>query len=321
MIPWAGKQERIHVGFLNRLWMLAYPMLLYLGVGVVVMVLYLLIYTIVNPPVMKEILGMGFIEPYDYSSLMEVIYKDYMIIALLNCLLTIPFLYLFMRLDRKREMRCGAVLEQWERVRPWAYPLVILAGIGSCVVLNHLLIFSGLYSLLGDEFEEMSQVLYGGNLWLEIFVVGMVVPLTEELIFRGLVYRRLRWFLDPKGAIILSALLFGVFHGNMIQGIYAFAIGVLLAFVYERYHHLAAPVAVHAGANIMSVLLSDSRLFDEVYESDAGFFGMTLVMMVLLVLVLFLILTRVRPARIKQPDTSSRPLWPSEEERNGERTF
>ena len=62
--------------------------------------------------------------------------------------------------------------------------------------------------------------------------------------------------MNIKIAAILSAVLFGVYHGNWVQAPYAIIIGLLAVFLYERYKSVVAPILFHMSANLMSVVLS-----------------------------------------------------------------
>ena len=77
-------------------------------------------------------------------------------------------------------------------------------------------------------------MLYSTNIWLELAVLGLIVPITEELIFRGVVYERMKRCFSMKMAAFLSGLFFGVYHGNVSQGIYAFLLGLQLVYEKER---------------------------------------------------------------------------------------
>ena len=82
-----------------------------------------------------------------------------------------------------------------------------------------------------ESTEQASAVSITLSMFLYASVLG---PIVEELIFRGFVLR----VLEPRGkkfAIIVSAFLFAVFHGNLIQGIFAFAIGIVFAYVAIEY--------------------------------------------------------------------------------------
>lgn len=85
----------------------------------------------------------------------------------------------------------------------------------------------------------------------------ILAPVAEELIFRGLVFRFARYALPFWFANIWQALLFGLIHGNMIQGIYAFVTGLFLGFLCHRGRGIRYSIPVHILYNIIGVLYSD----------------------------------------------------------------
>lgn len=109
---------------------------------------------------------------------------------------------------------------------------------------------------VSENFEQSQKLLFSGPFVIQIIGIGIIIPICEELIYRGLIFMRMRQYCNVNLAIGLSALLFAVFHGNVVQGIYGFATGVLFAYVYEKYGSLKAPVLVHVSANLMSLGLS-----------------------------------------------------------------
>lgn len=70
-------------------------------------------------------------------------------------------------------------------------------------------------------------------------------PIAEEVVFRGLVFTRLRRAMPLWAAAMLSALLFGVMHGNPLWIAYATCLGCVLAFVYEKSGGLWASILFH----------------------------------------------------------------------------
>ena len=62
----------------------------------------------------------------------------------------------------------------------------------------------------------------------------LVIPLAEELLYRGVVERRLSLLCGSAPAIVLSAVIFGVMHWNVVQFLYAGILGLLLAWLLER---------------------------------------------------------------------------------------
>ena len=120
--------------------------------------------------------------------------------------------------------------------------------------LNQLISWSQI-STLFSGYDTVAQVLFDKKTMILAYIsVGILAPAAEELAFRGLVYRRVRDYMDVKWAITISSLLFGLYHGNVVQFIYAALLGVALAAVYERYKTLWAPVLAHMAVNGFSCI-------------------------------------------------------------------
>ena len=90
---------------------------------------------------------------------------------------------------------------------------------------------------------------------LLVLIVGLVGPVAEEVFFRGFAYRAFKERFGVRVGVVLSALLFALIHGNPIALLPIFVAGVLLAWLYERTGSLAAPILLHCGNNLLSVLL------------------------------------------------------------------
>lgn len=134
----------------------------------------------------------------------------------------------------------------------------ILVPLGICLVLglNNLIAMSGL-AAVSESYQETATLLYTPPLAVQLLSVGILVPIVEELIFRGLIYRRLRKMVAALPAIILTALAFGLFHGNIVQGCYGFFAGLALAFVCEQFGTVKASMLLHMIMNITSCLVTE----------------------------------------------------------------
>lgn len=86
-------------------------------------------------------------------------------------------------------------------------------------------------------------------------VLGMLVPLVEEVIFRGVIHRslRTRWPLFP--AAILSGLVFAAVHLDVAHVAPLFMVGFILAWSYERSGSLWGAIIPHGGLNALTVLV------------------------------------------------------------------
>lgn len=132
---------------------------------------------------------------------------------------------------------------------------IVVLGFSLCICANALLLS---VPVSWDSYEEVSEMLYSPPFIQQIICIGLIVPLAEELVFRGLGYARMRLMIPAVPAMIISALYFGIYHGNLVQGIYASLLGLVLAWIMETYDSLAAVYILHAAANVMSVLLSNT---------------------------------------------------------------
>lgn len=134
------------------------------------------------------------------------------------------------------------------------YILLIVAALGLQFGLTMLLTLLGL-SQSGD-YQAVAESQFGGNLILGLICYGLVTPFAEECMFRGILYNALKRFLNKKLSWVLSSFLFGAYHGNVVQGVYGFIMGLLMAYGYEYFGSFKVPVVLHMLANIIAYLLS-----------------------------------------------------------------
>ncbi len=88
-----------------------------------------------------------------------------------------------------------------------------------------------------------------------IFLVVILAPISEEIIFRGCLYRFLKNYLPVWGSIAISSILFSLMHQNSMGLIALALLGALLCLVYERTGSLKAPILLHAVFNLNTVIL------------------------------------------------------------------
>ncbi|MCD7746245.1 MAG: CPBP family intramembrane metalloprotease [Lachnospiraceae bacterium] len=136
-------------------------------------------------------------------------------------------------------------------------PLFFLGCLAGGGLLN--LLWSGLMKELGitGHFSNRAQeALLTSGMAMQLLGPGLLVPIAEELVFRGLCYTRMKTRLSVGQSVFFSALLFALYHGNPIQMIYAFPMALILALLYERGGTLTGPVLFHMGANLAAILLA-----------------------------------------------------------------
>lgn len=157
-----------------------------------------------------------------------------------------------------------------------AYLWVMLAGVCACLFLNNLVLLLGLRQQI-VSYERVSQAIYSGNYALMAIQVIVVAPLTEELLFRGLIYQSASLSIGIAPAAFLSSLLFAIMHGNLLQGVYAFVFGFVLIFAMEQLHTMKANVVCHIAANLISVIGTTTICLQFMYQSAAVMLGFTVI--------------------------------------------
>lgn len=112
----------------------------------------------------------------------------------------------------------------------------------------------GLMNAFGLDGASLEQL---GNVDTDSFgmflYIGILAPISEELLFRGLVLRSIEPY-GKKMAVIGSAILFGLYHGNLVQTPYAIMVGLVLGYVAMEYHVIWA-IAMHMFNNLVFAML------------------------------------------------------------------
>lgn len=96
--------------------------------------------------------------------------------------------------------------------------------------------------------NSLSEQLMSSEPLINLCVTVLLAPAIEELIFRRAIIDRTRAYGEGI-AIAFSALMFGLFHGNLYQFFYAFGIGLLLGYVYVRTGRVLYTMLMHAVLN------------------------------------------------------------------------
>jgi len=149
-------------------------------------------------------------------------------------------------------------------ITPLGAPRIKVA-VMTLIVLGMSLGATGLYAALAQSIgieilqtPEIPQgiVLPGAGAALTFIALALWTPFTEEVFFRGFVFAGLWPRLGGTGAIIVSALIFSLFHVDFGVLIPIFITGVLLAWLYRQTRSLWPSIVAHAGQNAIALTLT-----------------------------------------------------------------
>ena len=152
-------------------------------------------------------------------------------------------------LKKELQMRASARGKRIVREKVIILTQTVVFAVSVSLGLNVLLTLTG-FAESSAAYREVADYQYGVSFGLGLILYGVVSPLAEEVVFRGIIYNRLRRFFGPFFGIVVSALFFGIFHGNLVQGVYGTIMGIFMAYVYERQDSFFRPVLFHAAANL-----------------------------------------------------------------------
>ena len=161
------------------------------------------------------------------------------------------------------------------KMRPWGvFTWSALIALGSILPMQFLAEKINLTMPEGTEemFKSIMKVSWG------YVALGIMVPVAEEIVFRGAIQRVLQNALGERNrwiAIVISALIFGIIHFNLAQGLHAFLIGLLLGWLYSRTGSILPGFVFHWVNNTVAYLMfnlmpqmNDGKLIDFFHGND-----------------------------------------------------
>lgn len=143
-------------------------------------------------------------------------------------------------------------MKNGKRLLPERWKVLMLVTIGAALAGNLLIRAVPWPEWMLSSYER-GAAMEKEDLGRYLCMTLLLAPVVEEGIFRLLLYGRLlRDRLGVLEAAVLSSLAFGIYHGNWIQGVYGFLMGMILAWGYETSEYNKYPVAVvmHGAANL-----------------------------------------------------------------------
>ena len=168
----------------------------------------------------------------------------------------------------------SSIVSSMIRQRPWrAIIWVALMAVGTILPLEWV------YERIQLSMPENVEVLFEGIMkepW-GYMVIGILAPVTEEIVFRGAILRGLLKILGRHHwiAIVITSLLFAVTHMNLAQGIHAFIMGMLLGWVYWRTSSIVPGMVIHWVNNSIAFVMfhlmpdmSDGKMIDLFHGSE-----------------------------------------------------
>lgn len=235
----------------------------------------------------------------------QVLYHYDILMIVLNLsmyLLAFPvMLVLVRRLPSVEIQKTKISIGKWVVTLVMGYALVYILNITGVLLTSVLGVVIG--NPVGNPFEEVAMEM---SPLTSFFLVVLCAPIVEEYIFRKIIIdRSVRY--GEKTAIVLSAFMFALFHGNLNQFVYAFGLGMFLGFIYVKTGRLVYTITLHAAVNFMGTMpaiwIMKMEVFtklgdltgdvEEMLELFANYSSQIILYMLYLIFILGLVITGI----------------------------
>lgn len=156
-------------------------------------------------------------------------------------------------------MKKGRIKKDTHKVNGFAISGILFLFAGASLFVT--LFMEGVSVLLPEVMEKYAEMMESSGLTemslISTIATLVLAPLAEEIVFRGITFKFARSFSKKFWiANCIQALAFGIAHLNIVQGTYAFALGLLLGYLYKKYNTLIAPMLGHCVFNFAGTYLT-----------------------------------------------------------------
>ncbi len=135
------------------------------------------------------------------------------------------------------------------------WPMILIGSVGLCLLVNFGMQLIPIPEDVLMEYAEASESLMEGPFVLLLLANAIMAPLVEEILFRGLVLSRLQKAMPVWGALILSSVIFGMMHGQILWICYTSLVGLVLGAVALKTGSTWAPMFMHFAFNLFGTCL------------------------------------------------------------------
>lgn len=235
--------------FLGQLGKAICYILLFFGMQMIAMMVYMFGYGVMVG-VKSAASGVMPDEMELVNEMTEALYGNLNTILIISGCLTLLFLWIFF-LCRKKKL----FVETEIRSFPIQYvPVIVVLGIALAAVVTFVLGF--LPEDMLEAYAEESQLIIGDSITLTAIISNMILtPIVEEIIFRGLVLTRLKRSVPIVWAAVITSIIFGLAHGQIVWIAYATVLGLILCLVAIQTQSVAASILLHMVFNIFGTVV------------------------------------------------------------------
>ncbi len=171
--------------------------------------------------------------------------------SICNYILPLPIILYLMNKLEKTEIKKNKIT--LKKFAIYICITITLMWIGNIVGTLITAIIGGL--MQNEIINPVGELINNGGMYVNIIIISIMAPIFEEFLFRKILIDRTIKY-GAKISILLSALLFALFHGNLSQFFYAFLLGGFFAYIYIKTGELKYTIILHGIINFTGSIAS-----------------------------------------------------------------
>ena len=222
----------------------------------------------------------------DFKNFESALYQNYMIIKVISAFITLSIYWFVMWLRKEKILNfCG-----FSRIGRKSIALTALIGVALVLPVDFIVGFLSIDKLSPGTEKAFNSIFEGNSFFVLLLGIGILGPIVEEILFRGLVFNELRKNMPVALAVVLQGLAFGAYHMNWTQFLYAAPLGILFGLVYLWTRSIWSTILVHIFFNTTGVVIA--QYFNE--QKFLNIFTFTLSLIVAVIILVSLWFGRVK---------------------------
>ena len=191
------------------------------------------------------------------------------------------------------------------KIKPMLFPLALVMTFALSIIADSVSSLIPMPDFVAKLFNEAISLDFAGYL-----TVGIIAPVLEEWLFRGIILAALLRRYEPCKAIIWSAAIFGIAHLNPWQFIAAFIIGCAMGWLFWRTHSIWIGIFMHWANNSAGFLLG--YFTGDMNTSIYDYFGCTMNLVIVLIVCVLVTYGCIKAIQNISPAQSSEPSSPDD---------
>lgn len=176
-------------------------------------------------------------------------------LLIISALVTLILLFSFSKLKNNENLITLYRLKNIKRIHiPHILALAFL-GFSFSISFSSIL---NLTKLSPETVQNLSNAIMNNSIIIPLISIGILAPIMEEFIFRGMILNLFSKNMNIKLAILFQAIIFSLYHMNLVQMLPTFVLGLITGTIVYYSNSLTSGIIIHVVNNILAIVLSRS---------------------------------------------------------------